>query len=165
MLSGYNRHTKVRGSDFEFIGGNAIASWGFTNETSTDRARPGLLLLCLLLLCLLLLWGFTNETSTDRARPGLLLLCVLLLCRPFRSCQVANRVTSRAGIVLADCATYKLQQQEVITVLPAQGSCWRTRLRRASTGRTASTRGQREIQPRYSRDTAEVQPRFDSFNE
>ena len=41
MLSGYNRNATIGESDFEFIGGNAIASWGFTNETATDPARPG----------------------------------------------------------------------------------------------------------------------------
>jgi hypothetical protein len=42
MLSGFNRNATISGSDFEYIGGNAIAAWGFTNETETDRARPGI---------------------------------------------------------------------------------------------------------------------------
>jgi len=33
MISGYNRNATVEDSDFQFIGGNAIASWGYTNET------------------------------------------------------------------------------------------------------------------------------------
>jgi len=41
MISGYNRNATVQNSDFSFIGGNAIASWGFTNETATDPGRPG----------------------------------------------------------------------------------------------------------------------------
>ena len=41
MISGYNRHATVQDSDFAFIGGNAIASWGYTNETRFDRGRPG----------------------------------------------------------------------------------------------------------------------------
>ena len=41
MLSGYNRNATVSGSDFEYVGGNAVAAWGFTNETDTDPARPG----------------------------------------------------------------------------------------------------------------------------
>jgi len=44
MLSGYNRHTTISSSDFEYIGGNAIAAWGFTNETASDPARPGITL-------------------------------------------------------------------------------------------------------------------------
>jgi hypothetical protein len=44
MLSGYNRHAVIRNSDFSYMGGNAIASWGFTNETASDRARPGIAL-------------------------------------------------------------------------------------------------------------------------
>ena len=31
----------ARQSSRRFIGGNAIASWGFTNETDTDPGRPG----------------------------------------------------------------------------------------------------------------------------
>jgi len=42
MLSGYNRNATIAASDFAFLGGNAIASWGFTNETETDPARPGI---------------------------------------------------------------------------------------------------------------------------
>eukprot|EP00962_Isochrysis_galbana_P050778 scaffold22121_cov67-Isochrysis_galbana.AAC.1 len=41
MLSGYNRNATISHSDFSFLGGNAIASWGFTNETATDPGRPG----------------------------------------------------------------------------------------------------------------------------
>lgn len=41
MISGYNRNTTVQNSDFAYIGGNAIASWGYTNETATDPGRPG----------------------------------------------------------------------------------------------------------------------------
>lgn len=44
MISGYNRNATVQNSDFAYIGGNAIASWGYTNETSTDRGRPGVAL-------------------------------------------------------------------------------------------------------------------------
>ena len=33
MVSGFNRNATVTGSDFEFIGGNAVAAWGYTNET------------------------------------------------------------------------------------------------------------------------------------
>merc|ERR1711957_773307 len=33
MISGYNRNATVQDSDFAFIGGNAITSWGYTNET------------------------------------------------------------------------------------------------------------------------------------
>ena len=39
MVSGYNRNTSILDSDFAFLGGNAIAAWGYTNETTTD---PGL---------------------------------------------------------------------------------------------------------------------------
>jgi len=39
MISGYNRHATVQNSDFSFIGGNAVASWGYTNETATDPGR------------------------------------------------------------------------------------------------------------------------------
>ena len=28
MVSGFNRNATVTGSDFEFIGGNAVAAWG-----------------------------------------------------------------------------------------------------------------------------------------
>ena len=42
MISGYNRRTVVRHSDFSFLGGTAIASWGYTNETDTDPGRPGI---------------------------------------------------------------------------------------------------------------------------
>lgn len=41
MVSGYNRHATVADSDFAFIGGNAIAAWGYTNETAADPGRPG----------------------------------------------------------------------------------------------------------------------------
>jgi len=41
MISGYNRNATVENSDFAFIGGNAIASWGYTNETRYDPGRPG----------------------------------------------------------------------------------------------------------------------------
>ena len=41
MVSGYNRHATIKNSDFAFIGGNAIAAWGYTNETATDPGRPG----------------------------------------------------------------------------------------------------------------------------
>ena len=44
MVSGYNRHATVRDSDFAYIGGNAIAAWGYTNETHTDPGRPGVAL-------------------------------------------------------------------------------------------------------------------------
>ena len=42
MISGYNRNTTVHDCDFAYIGGTAIASWGFTNETDTDPGRPGI---------------------------------------------------------------------------------------------------------------------------
>ena len=41
MVSGYNRYAAVADSDFAFIGGNAVAAWGYTNETATDPGRPG----------------------------------------------------------------------------------------------------------------------------
>jgi len=41
MISGYNRNATILDSDFAFIGGNAIASWGYTNETEFDPGRPG----------------------------------------------------------------------------------------------------------------------------
>ena len=41
MVSGYNRDALINGSDFAYIGGNAIAAWGYTNETDTDPGRPG----------------------------------------------------------------------------------------------------------------------------
>ena len=37
FISGYNRNVSVTNSDFSFIGGNAIASWGFTNETEGEN--------------------------------------------------------------------------------------------------------------------------------
>jgi hypothetical protein len=40
MVSGYNRNTTVSNSDFSFIGGNAIASWGYVLVPS---AHPGFL--------------------------------------------------------------------------------------------------------------------------
>jgi hypothetical protein len=33
MVSGYNRYATVSNSDFSYIGGNAVAAWGYTNET------------------------------------------------------------------------------------------------------------------------------------
>mmetsp|Transcript_116850 Transcript_116850/g.239049 ORF Transcript_116850/g.239049 Transcript_116850/m.239049 type:complete len:851 (+) Transcript_116850:58-2610(+) len=39
MISGYNRRATVSESDFAYIGGNAIASWGYTNETA-DSGFP-----------------------------------------------------------------------------------------------------------------------------
>ena len=47
-----------------------------------------------------------------------------------------------------------------IKSFPAQGSPSLTRRQRASTVQMASTRGHREIYPRYTRDTAEIQPRY-----
>ena len=41
MVSGYNRYATVSNSDFAFVGGNAVAAWGYTNETATDPGRPG----------------------------------------------------------------------------------------------------------------------------
>jgi hypothetical protein len=35
MVSGYNRNATIQMSDFSFIGGNAVAAWGHTNETET----------------------------------------------------------------------------------------------------------------------------------
>lgn len=37
----YNRNATITSSDFSFIGGNAMAAWGYTNETDTDPGRPG----------------------------------------------------------------------------------------------------------------------------
>jgi hypothetical protein len=34
MVSGYNRNATVEDSDFAFLGGNAVAAWGYTNETA-----------------------------------------------------------------------------------------------------------------------------------
>ena len=42
MISGYNRNTTIINNDFQYIGGNAIASWGYTNETDYDPGRPGI---------------------------------------------------------------------------------------------------------------------------
>jgi len=42
MVSGYNRNATITESDFSYIGGNAIAAWGYTNETATDPGRPGI---------------------------------------------------------------------------------------------------------------------------
>ena len=39
MVSGYNRAATVSDSDFSFIGGNAVAAWGYTNETENDPGR------------------------------------------------------------------------------------------------------------------------------
>ena len=36
MISGYNRNATVCDSDFAFLGGSAVASWGITNETEGD---------------------------------------------------------------------------------------------------------------------------------
>eukprot|EP00051_Salpingoeca_urceolata_P028110 m.485050 g.485050 ORF g.485050 m.485050 type:complete len:808 (-) comp23643_c0_seq1:142-2565(-) len=36
MVSGYNRNATIQNSDFEFIGGNAVAAWGYTNETEGE---------------------------------------------------------------------------------------------------------------------------------
>jgi hypothetical protein len=44
MVSGYSRHATVQGSDFAFIGGNAMAAWGYTNESAADPGRPGVAL-------------------------------------------------------------------------------------------------------------------------
>ena len=44
MVSGYNRNATVTGSDFSYIGGNAIAAWGYTNETRSDPGRPGVVI-------------------------------------------------------------------------------------------------------------------------
>ncbi len=41
MVSGYNRNATVSNSDFSYIGANAVAAWGYTNETATDPGRPG----------------------------------------------------------------------------------------------------------------------------
>ena len=39
FVSGYNRNATIQNSDFSYIGGNAIASWGFTNETASDPGK------------------------------------------------------------------------------------------------------------------------------
>ena len=44
MISGYNRNATISHSDFSFIGGNAMAAWGYTNETSSDPGRPGVVI-------------------------------------------------------------------------------------------------------------------------
>ncbi len=44
MISGYNRNATISHSDFSFIGGNAMAAWGYTNETSSDPGRPGIVI-------------------------------------------------------------------------------------------------------------------------
>ena len=44
MVSGYNRNATIQGSDFSYIGGNAIAAWGYTNETASDPGRPGVVI-------------------------------------------------------------------------------------------------------------------------
>jgi hypothetical protein len=44
MISGFNRDATIANSDFSFIGGSAIALWGYTNETETDPGRPGIIL-------------------------------------------------------------------------------------------------------------------------
>ena len=44
MVSGFNRNATISHSDFAFLGGNAIAAWGYTNETKTDPGRPGIVL-------------------------------------------------------------------------------------------------------------------------
>merc|ERR1711988_1343428 len=41
MVSGHNRDATIQNSDFAFLGGNAVAAWGYTNETDTDPGRPG----------------------------------------------------------------------------------------------------------------------------
>jgi len=42
MISGYNREATIQNSDFAYIGGSAIAAWGYTNETRFDPGRPGI---------------------------------------------------------------------------------------------------------------------------
>jgi hypothetical protein len=42
MVSGYNRDATIKNSDFAYLGGNAVASWGYTNETDSDPGRPGI---------------------------------------------------------------------------------------------------------------------------
>ena len=37
MISGYNRDVTVADSEFAYVGGSAVASWGFTNETEGDN--------------------------------------------------------------------------------------------------------------------------------
>lgn len=44
LVSGYNRNLSIIDCDFTSLAGTAIAIWGFTNETSTDPARPGITL-------------------------------------------------------------------------------------------------------------------------
>jgi hypothetical protein len=39
MVSGYNRHAAITNSDFAFVGGNAVAAWGYTNETASGPER------------------------------------------------------------------------------------------------------------------------------
>jgi hypothetical protein len=44
MISGYSRRATVQNSDFAYLGGNAMAAWGYTNETAADPGRPGVTL-------------------------------------------------------------------------------------------------------------------------
>jgi hypothetical protein len=36
FMSGYNRNTTVYQNEFAWIGGNAMAQWGFTNDSSLE---------------------------------------------------------------------------------------------------------------------------------
>ena len=33
-MSGYNRNTSVLGNEFAWVGGNAMAQWGYTNDST-----------------------------------------------------------------------------------------------------------------------------------
>jgi hypothetical protein len=37
-VSGYNRNATISNSDFAYIGGNAVASWGYTNEVAAANS-------------------------------------------------------------------------------------------------------------------------------
>ena len=41
MVSGYNRNATMKHNEISYVGGNAFAAWGYTNETATDPGRPG----------------------------------------------------------------------------------------------------------------------------
>jgi len=42
MISGYNRNTTVRGNEFAWVGGSAIASWGRTDGETDEGAFSGM---------------------------------------------------------------------------------------------------------------------------
>ena len=42
MLSGFNRDAEVSGSEFAFIGGSAMAGWGYTNALDDPGVPAGM---------------------------------------------------------------------------------------------------------------------------